>query len=363
MISGTSRDGVDAVIADFETGKPELLNASCTPYPDALRERLDRFMAAGKPDLSDPECGDLDIKFGHFFARIANDLIQATGLESRDIRGIGSHGQTAWHAPDDEPPMSLQLGRGNVIANVTRVPTVTNFRTADLLAGGQGAPLAPLLHRELFASDDETRAVLNLGGIANLTLLAPGEPVRGWDTGPASCLLDLWIHRHRGRAYDDGGAWGASGTVLPGLLASMLEEPYFHLPAPKSTGLELFNADWLQKQLVQADATSATAVDIQATLAELTANTVTDSLRLAGGASELLVCGGGVHNVDLMRRMAALLGNTPVRSTAERGAHPDWVEANLFAWLARERLANRKVDTTGITGANAPVLLGDIATP
>lgn len=363
MISGTSRDGVDAVIADFETGRPELLNASCTPYPAALRERLDRFMAAGKPDPSDPDCGDLDIKFGHFFARVANDLIDATGLEARDIRAIGSHGQTAWHAPDDEPPMSLQLGRGNVIANVTRVPTVTNFRTADLLAGGQGAPLAPLLHRELFATEDETRAVLNLGGIANLTLLAPDEPVRGWDTGPASCLLDLWVNKHRGRAYDDNGAWAASGTVLPGLLAHMLEEPYFHLSAPKSTGLELFNAEWLKAQLTKAGATAASAVDIQATLAELTAHTVTDSLRLAGGASELLVCGGGVHNGDLVRRMAVLLDGTPVRSTAERGAHPDWVEANLFAWLARERLAKRKVDTTGITGAEMPVLLGVLDSP
>lgn len=363
LISGTSRDGVDAVLADFESGPPDLLHAVCVPYPPPLRNELDALMAAGRPGADDPACARLHNQFGHFFAGVAKDLVQASGLESRDIRAIGSHGQTVWHAPDDDPPVSLQLGDGHVIANVTRIATVTNFRAADLASGGQGAPLAPLLHRELFASDSEPRAVLNLGGIANLTLLAPGEPVTGFDTGPANCLMDLWIARHLGEAYDENGDWAASGEILPELLDRLLDEPYFATPAPKSTGLELFNAGWMDGKLAAADAENANPADVQATLSELTVRTVADALTDAGPVGELLVCGGGVHNDHVMKGLTQRLDGVPVRSTAERGAHPDWIEASLFAWLARERLAERPQDTRAITGAREPVLLGDIDTP
>jgi anhydro-N-acetylmuramic acid kinase len=359
LISGTSRDGVDAVLVDFEQGRPDLLMARCLPYPERLREEIDQLIEAGRPP--EPETTrQLDRQLGHFFARVARDLVRDAALETRDIRAIGSHGQTVWHDPDANPPSSVQLGNGFVIANVTRIPTVTDFRGPDLRAGGQGAPLAPLLHRELFDDVGERRAVLNLGGIANLTLLRPDEPLSGFDTGPANCLMDLWIGRQQGADYDEGGAWAAGGQLHGELLGRLLDEPYFSAEPPKSTGLELFNGAWLDQRL--AGLTLAPR-DVQRTLAELSAQSVADQLRLAGGADRLLVCGGGVHNRFLLSRLAALLGGTTVESTAVHGIHPDWVEACLFAWLARERLRERKFETGSVTGAREPVLLGEINTP
>ena len=359
MISGTSRDGVDVALLDFEDQRPDLMMARCVPYPPALRSEIDSLINAGRR----PEPGstrNLDRQLGHFFARIANDLVADAGLEAHDVRAIGSHGQTVWHDPDAPQPVSLQLGNGFVIANVTRIPAVTDFRSADLAAGGQGAPLAPLLHRELFASDDERRAVLNLGGISNLTLLYPGQPVRGFDCGPANCLMDLWVQRHQGADYDDSGSWAAGGELLGPLLGRLLDEHYFQQPPPKSTGLELFNAAWLEARLGPK---TARPRDVQRTLAELCAQTVSDALHLAGGADRLLVCGGGVHNRFLMARLSELLADTLVEPSQALGVHPDWVEASLFAWLARERIDQRPIDTGSITGAREPVLLGEISQP
>ena len=359
MISGTSRDGVDAVLVDFEEQRPDLLMARCVPYPTALRAEIDLVIDAGER----PAPGStrtLDRQLGHFFARIANDLVRDAGLETHDIRALGSHGQTVWHEPGGQRPVSLQLGNGFVIANVTRIPTVTDFRAADVAAGGQGAPLAPLLHRELFASDEEKRAVLNLGGISNLTLLNPGEPVRGFDCGPANCLLDLWIRRHEGADFDDGGSWAAGGDLHGQLLGRLLSDPYFAAPPPKSTGLELFNAAWLDQHL---QGVTARPRDVQRTLVELSVQTISDALHLAGGTGQLLVCGGGVHNRFLMARLSDQLGDITVRPSQALGIHPDWVEATLFAWLARERIHQRSIDTGSITGAREAILLGEINQP
>jgi len=359
MLSGTSRDGVDAVLVNFSAGAMEILHAVCAPYPVAIKQTLDQLLASAAP----PTAGIaevLDENLAYFFARTAQNLVREAGLEMRDIRVIGSHGQNVWHRPTGEDPVTMQLGRGDLIARNTGVTVVNNFRSADLEAGGQGAPLAPLLHQRLFHSDAENRAVLNLGGIANLTLLPAKGGVSGFDCGPGVCLLDGWISQQLHKDYDDGGRWAARGSVNAELLDRMLADPYFSLPPPKSTGLEHFSMAWLRQML---DRSSLAAPDVQATLAELSARCVSRSLVEAGAPDRLLVCGGGVHNIDLVGRISDGLPGVTVESTARHGADPDWVEGLLFAWLARERLNGIEQDTTPITGAKRPVLLGDIHKP
>jgi len=359
MLSGTSRDGVDAVLVNFSAGAMEILHALCAPYPVAIKRTLDQLLASGAP----PAAGVaqvLDENLAYFFARTAQNLVREAGLEMRDIRVIGSHGQNVWHQPRGQVPVTMQLGRGDLIARNTGVTVVNNFRKADLEAGGEGAPLAPLLHQRLFHSEAENRAVLNLGGIANLTLLPAKGGVSGYDCGPGVCLLDGWISRQLHKDYDDGGRWAASGTVNDELLARMLADPYFRLPPPKSTGLEYFGMAWLEQML---DRSNPAAADVQATLAELSAQCVFGSLAEAGLPQRLLVCGGGVHNMDLVGRIRAALPAVIVESTAGHGADPDWVEGLLFAWLAHERMNGIEQDTSPITGAGRPVLLGDIHEP
>jgi len=363
MLSGTSRDGVDAVLVNFGARSMEILHAICAPYPVAIRQTLDQLLASGAA----PPAGVaqvLDENLAYFFARTAQNLVREAGLEMRDIRAIGSHGQNVWHQPRGENPVTIQLGRGDLIARNTGVAVVNDFRRADLEAGGQGAPLAPLLHQRLFRSDAEDRAVLNLGGIANLTLLPAAGGVTGFDCGPGMCLLDGWIQRRLHKVYDDGGRWAARGAVNAELLERMLTDPYFNLPPPKSTGLEYFSMAWLERKLDGSDLAGA---DVQATLAELTAQGVARSLAGAGLPARLpkrlLVCGGGVHNLDLVSRIAGALPRVTVESTARHGANPDWVEGLLFAWLARERQNGNAQETAPVTGARRPVLLGEIHQP
>jgi anhydro-N-acetylmuramic acid kinase len=251
------------------------------------------------------------------------------------------------------------LGNTHRIADHTGIMTVGDFRRADIEAGGQGAPLAPLLHRALFKPDSGTRIVLNLGGIANISILNSDGSVSGYDTGPANCLLDAWIQEQREEPYDKEGAWSANGTVHQLLLLNLLMDPWFRKPPPKSTGLEHFNLQWLKKQEL---INSIDPRDIQATLAQLTASTVASAIAPYNPA-DILVCGGGVHNTDLLRRLKGLLPGTSICSTSDQGLDPDWVEAVLFAWLAHERLAGKAQDTCAITAARQPVLLGKICTP
>jgi anhydro-N-acetylmuramic acid kinase len=358
LISGTSRDGLDAALVRFEDDRPKLLQARCTPYPASLRSELDDLLATGLrpgPERVTP----LDLSLGEFFAAEALALLRDNDVKPEAVTAIGSHGQTVWHEPGGNPPVSLQLGNGAIIAAVTGVTTVTSFRTADLLAGGQGAPLAPLLHRQLFAREDKALAVLNLGGISNLTCIAADGSVTGFDCGPANCLMDGWIKRHQGLEFDADGQWAASGKVLPKLLERFLQEPYFALEPPKSTGLELFNPAWLDQAIQGSDYAPE---DVQRTLAELTVRTVADCFGSSNGFGQLLVCGGGVHNGFLMDLLADRLPGLSLASTASLGVSPDWVEAILFAWLARERLQERAQDTRAITGAGKPVLLGTVHT-
>lgn len=358
MISGTSRDGADAALVSFEGEAPAVLAARCDPYPEALKARLDALLSP--PRRPTPrEAFELDAPLADHFAATARRLLKDAGVDPSRVAAIGSHGQTVWHDPDRARPETLQLGDPQRIADLTGIVTVGDFRRADIEAGGQGAPLAPLLHRELFERAGARRVVLNLGGIANVSLLAGDGSVSGFDTGPANCLMDAWIRRHRGAEFDRDGAWAASAAPDPALLERLLADPWFARRPPKSTGIEHFNLDWLERALPAPPPDPAA---VQATLCELTAASVCAAID-ACAAAEVLVCGGGVHNRRLLERMRARLPGLPFRSTGDCGLDPDGVEAVLFAWLARERLAGRALDTRPVTGARQPVMLGRIARP
>ena len=358
LISGTSRDGVDAVLLSFPNERPAIVGTLCLAYPDRLAARLERLVRAGRRP-ADVDRRELDDAIAGHFAATALQLIHEAGLDAGAVRAIGSHGQTVWHDPDGPVPESIQLGSPELISARTGILTVGDFRRADIEAGGQGAPLAPLLHRVLFRPAQGVRVVLNLGGIANVSLVDDQGRVSGFDTGPANCLLDTWIQDQLGEPFDRGGAWAAGGQVDRQLLDILLQDPWLSRPPPKSTGIEYFNLGWLRQRL--AGRTIAPR-DVQATLAELTALTVADAVRSCG-PMDLLLCGGGVHSADLVRRLRRCLPGLRLRSTADFGVDPDWVEAVLFAWLARERLAQRRQDTRKITGAREPVLLGTIVDP
>ena len=359
LISGTSMDGIDAVVADFSHRQPEVLAAATLPFEPDLRTALDELRTA-PDDFPTARLARMDAHLGDALGRAALGIIAGAGLEPAAIAAIGTHGQTVLHRPDERWPHTLQIGDPYRIASRAGITTVADFRRADMAAGGQGAPLAPLLHRALFASPEETRAVLNLGGIANLTLLAADGDVSGFDTGPANCLLDDWYRRHHDGRYDVGGRWASSGRVDETWLHDLLDEPYFSRQPPKSTGIEYFSRGWLDRHLPEW--AGQRPADVQATLAELTARSVAGALKGENTPppEHLLVCGGGVHNHDLLERLARHLPAMKVTSTADHGVDPDYVEAVLFAWLARERLAARPVDTRTITGARVPILAGTI---
>jgi anhydro-N-acetylmuramic acid kinase len=358
MISGTSRDGVDAALIRFEDDKPRICHTSCIPYPTELADSLDTLLLNERRPQQE-ELDRLDPLISRHFSDTALALMTGADVKPAQIRAIGSHGQTVWHEPDGPRPVSIQLGNPQLIAQASGIVTVGDFRRADIESGGQGAPLAPLLHRALFQPEKGRRVVLNLGGIANISILGDKGSVSGFDTGPANCLLDAWVRKCKGALFDTDGAWADSGTADPTLLEDMTKDDYFEKPAPKSTGTEYFNIFWLERYIQNYNLSAA---DIQATLAELTALTVAKAIEPFGPA-DVIVCGGGIHNGYLMRRIEAHLQGITVRSTAEAGLDPDWVEAVLFAWLARERLAGRAQDTRLITGAKRPVLLGTIAEP
>ncbi len=355
MISGTSRDGVDTVLVSFANKHPKILNSMCAPYPPDLADSLRSMIETGqRPAVN--ELKKMDDRLGDSFSQVVQALLVKAGIEPSAVTAIGSHGQTVWHDPGGTHPESIQLGNPQHIASNTGIVTVGDFRRADIEAGGQGAPLAPLLHRALFKPESGKRVVLNLGGIANISILNSDGSVSGFDTGPANCLLDGWIREQRGEPYDKEGAWSAGGAVNKLLLLNLLMDPWFKKPPPKSTGVEHFNLQWLKKrELIN----SIDPRDVQATLAQLTASTVASAIAPSKPA-DVLVCGGGAHNTDLLNRLQDLLPESLVLSTADHGLDPDWVEAVLFAWLARERLSGNAQDTRAITGASQHVLLGRV---
>jgi anhydro-N-acetylmuramic acid kinase len=357
LMSGTSMDGIDAALVQFDGTTLDILHTARHHYPGPLREQL--LLARSDVALKSPgDVPELHRQVGKAFRDAATRLLDDAGVQAESVTAIGSHGQTLRHAPDASPPYSLQIGDPDIIAAGTGITTIADFRRADIELGGQGAPLAPAFHEWLFRSRKATRVVLNIGGIANITVLHEDDrPTTGFDTGPGNTLLDAWIRKQGLAAYDADGDWGASGSVIDQLLATLLADPYFAAPAPKSTGFEYFNLDWLAPAL--SDHYDAT--DIQATLCQLTAQSIAAAVRSAAPeAAEVLVCGGGIHNSDLMGRLAAALPGTSVGSTASAGLDPDWVEAVAFAWLAMRSHEGLPGNLPSVTGAATAAVLGSV---
>lgn len=354
LISGTSVDGIDAALVRFSPA-PQVLFGRTYPLPAALADEVLRLSQA-EARITLDEAGRLDTRLGQAFAAAALQALADSGTPAHDVTAIGSHGQTLRHDPRGDAPFTLQLGDANVIAERTGITTVADFRRRDVAAGGHGAPLMPAFHAAVLRAEHEERAVLNLGGIANLTLMPRGGVVRGFDTGPANGLMDAWCLEHRGQPYDRDAAFAREGRVDETLLAALMADPWFALPPPKSTGRDQFQLQWLRARLGgQAPA------DVQATLCELSAATVADALRREQpGCARLLACGGGAHNPLLMQRLAARLPGVAVASTASVGLDPDFVEAAGFAWLARETLAGRPGNLPAVTGAAGPRVLGAV---
>ncbi len=357
LISGTSADSIDAVLVDFASGAPKVLATHTHPWPAALRERM-LALAQGEAALDLDGFGRLDVEIGRCFADAALHLLEQNGTPAHTVRAIGSHGQTLRHRPGGDYPFTLQLGDPTTIAERCHIDVVADFRRADLAAGGQGAPLLPAVHAMLLARPGHARVVLNLGGIANITVLGADGSVRGFDTGPANGLLDAWCLRHRGESFDRDGMFAMSGRINPGLLDALLADGYFALPPPKSTGREHFHLDWLA---TQAPLAALNPADVQATLLELSAHSVATAIaQHAPNADEVLACGGGVHNGALMRRLGELLAPRALCSTARYGIDPDFLEATAFAWLARQRLLGLPGNLPAVTGARGLRVLGAI---
>lgn len=357
LLSGTSIDSIDAAIAALATEGCTLVHTHTHPISAPLRSALAE--AAQCRHIEIDELGLLDAQLGDLFAEAALALLESAGIAADQIRAVGCHGQTIRHRPELSPRFTWQIGDPTRIAERTGITTVADFRRRDMAAGGQGAPLAPLFHRYQFASPDENRAVVNIGGIANVTLL-PGdsrESIAGFDCGPGNILMDGWIQRHRSIPFDEDGEWAASGHISPGLLKQFLETDFLDRPRPKSTGRELFNLEWLEQRLAGHPAAPE---DVQATLLEFTAQCIAGALLREGKACQrVLVCGGGARNAALMERLAAKL-DVPVESTDRYGLPPEWVEAATFAWLAQRALDRIPSDTPSVTGAAHPVVLGAI---
>ncbi|UIP23921.1 anhydro-N-acetylmuramic acid kinase [Achromobacter deleyi] len=354
-MSGTSIDGVDGVLARLADGQPpQVLASASLPMPENLRRELLALNAPGDDELARAALAANAL--ARVYAQAVAALLKDAGLPAEDVSAIGAHGQTVRHRPDSG--YTLQLNAPALLAELTGIDVVADFRSRDVAAGGQGAPLVPPFHAAVFGAQ-HGRAVLNLGGIANVTLLAPGQPARGFDTGPANVLLDGWCQRHLGRPYDADGRWAATGQALAPLLEQLIaSEPWFGLPPPKSTGRDLFNMQWLDSRLATFDGPKPAPQDVQATLQRLTARTVANAIdAAAAGTQEVFVCGGGAHNAGLMRELAYCL-QRPVQPTDALGVPAQQVEALAFAWLAQAFVARKPAGLPAVTGARGARILG-----
>ena len=353
LMSGTSLDGVDAVLAAFDGPRAECLASHHLPFDDGLRSEALALHERGADELH--RAALLGNRLAHAYAEAVNALLKKVSRGTTPIRAIGCHGQTVRHAP--QHGYTIQLNNPALLAELTGITVVADFRSRDIAAGGQGAPLVPAFHEALFRAPDVHRVILNLGGIANLTDLAPGSATTGYDCGPGNMLMDAWVHKQRGQPYDQDGTWAAAGTLLPELLARLMTHPFLALPPPKSCGREEFNLTWLQAQL----AGNERPEDVQATLAEFTARTVAAAmLSHCGSPDELYVCGGGAYNNLLMRLLAQHAVARRVATTDLLGLPPDQVEAMAFAWLAWRTLRGEAGNLSAVTGARGPRILGAI---
>lgn len=367
LMSGTSLDGVDAVLAQF-VPTTHLIATHFLPYDNALKQQILTLQHPSENELENATL--LGNSLAKLYAKTVLELIEKSGIAANKIRAIGCHGQTIRHQPkiNGDIGFSLQAGNAALLAELTQMTVVSDFRSRDIAAGGQGAPLVPAFHAEIFASKEKNRVILNIGGIANATYLpkldgTQRNQIIGFDTGPGNMLLDAWIQAHLNLDYDKNGQWASTGAVIPTLLENMLQEEFFASPPPKSTGRDLFNQTWLNQHLAH---NTFLPQDVARTLVRLTAQSIVDALaNHCKEVDELYVCGGGAHNQLLVQDLATLLatkfsGNIPVKLTDEVGIGIDWVEAIAFAWLAKKCLATETANLPAVTGAKAARILGSI---
>jgi len=357
-------DGIDAVLVDFSQSQPELLATHTQAWPASLQQAL--IKARDIPDSELDSLTSLDLSTAEIFSEASLNLLKKTHYLAKDIIAIGNHGQTIRHRPDIEKPFSLQIGNARRLAELTKINVISDFRTADIKVGGQGAPLVPAFHQATFQSKTKNRIIVNIGGIANITVLAKdtSQDVIGFDCGPGNTLMDAWIIKHQQKNYDADGALAASGQTNVKILATLLMDNYFQLAAPKSTGFEYFNLSWLSKKTesmqepISTFTTKPGIAEIQSTLCDLTATSIIRAInQYAKNTDEIYICGGGAHNKELMRRLQNITKSF-VTTTETLGVHPNWVEAMAFAWLAYQYNNERTGNLPSVTGANKPVKLG-----
>lgn len=359
IMSGTSLDGVDVALVSISDGAVIQKASYFHPMPDDIRQNV--LSVCQGQDVTLSHLGRLDLRLGILFADAALGLMCQQGISPKEIVAIGCHGQTVWHEPEGELPFTMQLGDNNRIAAMTGVVTVGDFRRKDMAYGGQGAPLVPAFHQAVLANEKERRFILNIGGIANLSLLIPGRPVSGFDTGPGNMLLDAWIQEQKGLSFDKDARWAKEGQVNQVLLAKLMSDRYFQLPPPKSTGRERFNLQWLHEQISAFP--SLMPQDIQATLVEFTVQTIAEQVVAAGACHRLLVCGGGARNPLIMERLATLLPESIIDTTDSYGISGDDMEAIAFALLAARTLSGEPGNLPEVTGASQQTVLGAVYTP
>ena len=358
-MSGTSLDGVDGVLVDFSQPNMALAQEASAPLAPELRASLLALNTPGHNELHHAALAASAL--ARTYAAVVHQLLAAAGLPASAVCAIGAHGQTVRHRPGefDGTGYTLQLNNPALLAELTGIDVVADFRSRDVAAGGQGAPLVPAFHQSVFGRPGQTVAVLNIGGISNVSVLAPGQPVTGFDCGPGNALMDHWCQLHTGQPFDKDGAWAASGTTIPALLEVLLDDPFFAKAPPKSTGRDLFNPAWLQARL--DGFASAQPADVQATLTEFTARACADCVNSYGKESNLLiVCGGGAFNQHLVQRLQAHLPGVVVESSADHGLPPLQVEASAFAWLAARTVQRQAGSLASVTGARGDRVLGAI---
>jgi anhydro-N-acetylmuramic acid kinase len=353
LISGTSMDGIDAALVDLATNT--FITGITRPYGDEAKACLHKAITGGLQSLK--TFSQLHTLLGREFAKVALELLNKTQIPASLIQAIGSHGQTLCHDPIADIPYTMQLGCAHTIAELTGITVVADFRTRDLIVGGQGAPLAPIYHQALFKGQDYPVAVVNIGGLSNLTYLADELTVSGYDTGPGNCLMDAWVFKHLGYDYDRNGSWASSGVVIEPLLERLLADPYFARNPPKSLDKKYFSLAWLARYLQE----DYDKVDVQATLLMLTAKAIAQGINDQSlTPTRLFVCGGGTHNLTLLNSLAKLLPHIKVESTESININPDFIEALMFAWLAEKALLGIPIDLSQITGSKWSTILGAI---
>jgi anhydro-N-acetylmuramic acid kinase len=362
LMSGTSLDGIDAILARFENEQVMVLDALCLPLTSNLKDEIKSLINPGDNEIN--RLMDLDIQLGKTFSEAVNELVKKAKITKENIIAIGSHGQTIRHFPTTKNPTTLQIGDPNTIAERTGITTVADFRRRDMAVGGQGAPLVPAFHEQIFRHATKNRVILNLGGIANITILPAdtSKPVTGFDTGPANTLINHWIQQQQNKNFDDGGKWASTGQTNQNFLEQLLDDDFFKLTPPKSTGTEYFNANWLTQKLKAFP--FLPSEDVQASLTSFTAKTISDAINQYASkvakVDEIIICGGGVHNDFLLQQLKQDFSNVEINSSVKYGLDPDYIEATAFAWFAKQTMSHQTGNLPDVTGARKKVILGGI---